>query len=124
MYHQLAAANNDNQQNCKQEQLEAENRELHLKLDSKEEEIAQLEEKIVKLIPHLDSEKEKNEKLQASINQFKESTDRQKFLAIGLGILNAIAIPSDLTGLNVKVYDVDESEEDDSEKVKLKFYLN
>ena len=54
-----------------------------------------------KFTSELRSEKDKNEKLESSFNQLKQSVDNKKLLAIGISILNSLAKPTDLADLNV-----------------------
>ena len=93
--------NNENQEACQQQQIEAENQELHLKLASKEEQIDQLTDQNQQLSTDLTNEKEKNQKLQSSFNQFKESVDIKKLLAIGMSLINNLAKPTDMSELNI-----------------------
>ena len=110
-----ALNNNENQEACQQQQIESENQGLHLKLASKEEQIDQLTEQNKQLSTDLTNEKEKNQKLQSSFNQFKESVDIKKLLAIGMSLINNLAKPTDMSELNI--FEVPIGSEDLSEKV-------
>ena len=112
----LASNNNDNQEVCHQKQTESENKELHQKLAFKEEEVDQLIDQNQKLSSELHSEKEKNRILTLQLDQFKESVDNKKLLAIGISIINNLAKPTDMSELNVIVEEPNVSE-DSSEMV-------
>jgi len=58
----------------------------------------------------LQEETQKNEKQHSTINQFKESSDCQKLLAIGLSLVNILAKPTDLAELNVVTENINENE--------------
>ena len=96
-----ASNTNENQEACQQKQTTAENRELHEKLACKEKQIDQLMDQIQQLSSELAREKEINTKLQSSLDQFKESVDSKKLVAIGMSIINNLAIPTDMSELNV-----------------------
>ena len=112
----LASNTNDNQEVCHQKQTESENKELHQKLAFKEEEVDQLIDQNQKLSSELHSEKEKNRILTLQLDQFKESVDNKKLLAIGISIINNLAKPTDMSELNVIVEKPNVSE-DSSEMV-------
>ncbi len=106
----LAESINNNHEICKQQQVEAENKDLHQKLNYKEEQINELTETVVQLTAKLQEETQKNEKQHSTINQFKESSDCQKLLAIGLSLVNILAKPTDLAELNVVTENINENE--------------
>ncbi len=91
----------ENQEACKQKQLEAEISDLYQKLTSKDEQIDKLTDKMEQLSSELKSEKDKSHKLESSIDQLKESVNSGKLIAIALSIINNLAKPSDLSELNI-----------------------
>jgi TolA-binding protein len=83
---------------------------LHQKLNYKEEQINELTETVVQLTAKLQEETQKNEKQHSTFNQFKESSDCKKLLAIGLSLVKILAKPTDLAELNVVTENINENE--------------
>jgi len=104
----LAAAINNNQETCRQQQLESEIKDLHNKLKSKEQEISVV-------TSHLKTEQENHQQLKIEFEMFKKASNAESLLNIGLSLVNTFAKPSDIAQLTFSEHSSDCNESDSEE---------
>jgi hypothetical protein len=113
----LAAAINNNQEICHQQQLESENKDLHNKLKSKEEEISVV-------TSHLKTEQANHQQLKIEFEMFKSASNIESLLNIGLSLVNTLAKPSDIAQLTFSENSPDCNESDSEEVCIIYLFIN